>query len=104
MIQRRRGFAPKKKPKRIKSYSEKRMIQGFKYKKLRLEFLEKNPMCKAHLPGCALRSCQVHHKAGRIGKLLNDVTKWLAVCDPCHRWIEMHAIEAKALGFSEDRL
>jgi len=85
--------------------SLKRIIEDKKYSKLRKVFLVQHPMCQAHLPGiCAGASCQVHHMAGRIGELYLDTTKWLAVCHHCHVWIEQHPEEAKAAGFSLNRL
>jgi len=95
---------PIAKQKRISPRSEKRIIADKKYSKSRKVFLEEKPICEAQLIGCAGASCQVHHKAGRIGKLYLDVSKWLAVCHQCHVWIENHPEEAKELGFSLNRL
>lgn len=95
---------PTAKRKRIPPRSEKRIIADKRYSKLRKAFLEEKPMCEAHLSGCAGASSQVHHKAGRVGHLYLDVTKWLAVCHSCHVWIENHPEEAKELGFSLNRL
>jgi hypothetical protein len=41
---------------------------------------------------------------GRIGNLLTDETKFLAVCRACHDWIETHPKEAKELGYSISRI
>ena len=68
------------------------------------QFLEDHPTCQAHLADCGAFSSQVHHKAGRTGKLYLDITKWLAVCHNCHVWIEQHPLEAKEMGFSLNRL
>ena len=70
---------------------------------MRVEFLTKYPFCKAHLVGCTGTSTDVHHKAGRGKKYLQQDT-WLAVCRTCHDWIEKHPVKAKELGFSESRL
>jgi hypothetical protein len=43
---------------------------------------------------------QVHHKAGRKGKLLNYVPYWLAVCQFGHDWIHANPEQAYKLGFS----
>ena len=88
----------------ISKRSNKKAAEDRIYSTKRKKFLEENPMCQAHLPGCAGPSCQVHHKKGRIGSLYLDIEYWLAVDDSCHKWIENHPIEAKEMGFSLDRL
>ena len=95
-------FVPKK---RIYPKSQKRIIADKKYSKLRLKLLDEHPHCQAQIPGvCSGLSTQCHHKAGRIGSLYTDYSKFLAVCHNCHNWIEIHVIEAKELGFSLNRL
>jgi hypothetical protein len=47
---------------------------------------------------------EVHHKKGRIGKLLLDTRFWLGVTRKGHKWIEEHPEEAKKLGYSLSRL
>jgi hypothetical protein len=73
------------------------------YTKIRQLFLTANPGCQAKLQGCQLLSSEVHHKAGR-GENHLKISTWLAVCRPCHRWIEENPEEAKELGLSENRL
>jgi hypothetical protein len=73
-----------------------------KYSKLRIQFLTDKPNCMASLPGCTLRSSEIHHKKGR-GKYHNDITTWLSVCRSCHTWIELNEPEAIELGFSIKR-
>lgn len=56
------------------------------YLKLRKVFLKKpeNKICRV----CKKkRSDTVHHKAGRIGKLLLYTPYWLPTCTDCHTWI-----------------
>lgn len=74
------------------------------YSKQRKIFLSSHPYCQAALPCCNGVSSQVHHKAGRIGSLLLDQTRWLSVCYNCHEHIERNPTEAKELGLSESRL
>lgn len=89
----------------IPSRSHKRKKQESLYARLRREFLLSSPHCQANLPNkCTRQATDVHHKAGRIGNLLNDTKHWLAVCRACHDWIELNPIEAKELGFSINRL
>lgn len=88
----------------IPSRSPKRAKEERLYLAKRIIFLSKHPICHAHLPGCTTQSSQVHHKQGRIAKLLLDEEKWLPVCYSCHQHIEDHPLEAIRLGFSIPRV
>lgn len=94
---------PTVKQKPISHRSPKRAKEEREYSLLRIDFLTKNHMCQAHLTGCTGIATDVHHKQGRIGKLLLDILKWLSVCRSCHNWIETHPKEAQELGFSLKR-
>ncbi|MCW3111336.1 MAG: hypothetical protein JWQ09_5842 [Segetibacter sp.] len=59
--------------------------------------------CMAKLEGCTLYTSDIHHKKGR-GEYLMDTSTWLPVCRVCHDYIERHAIIAKGIGLSENRL
>lgn len=50
-------------------------------------------------PGCRGRAEQVHHKAGRGGPDPHRLENLLAVCQPCHAYIEEHRTEAYAAGW-----
>lgn len=81
--------------------SQKRSKEERLYQAKRIIFFQEHPMCEAHLPGiCTKYSTDIHHKAGRIGELLLDETKWLSVCRACHEFIETHPAEAQEKGFS----
>ena len=94
---------PKKKQTPIKPYSEKRKRESYTYTKKRKTFLLKpeNKYCpvtstvfnEIHL------TTEVHHKAGRKGKLLNYVPFWLAVSRKGHNWIHDNPEEAYQRGF-----
>ena len=77
------------------------------YSKLRKEYLQKNPMCKARIPGVCSNArgynLTIHHKRGR-GEYLLDTTTWLPCCLFCHEWIENNVQAAKDMGLSENRL
>ena len=64
------------------------------------KYLKKNPICQKckNAP-----SDQVHHKKGREGWLLTMVKWFMAVCDECHKYIEMHPLEAIQNGWSISR-
>ena len=90
----------KKQKKPIAPRSPKRYKQEREYLKKRKSFLLSSQLCQAKLPNiCTTQATDVHHMQGRIGNLLTDETKFLAVCRACHDWKE-----AKELGFSISRI
>jgi hypothetical protein len=42
---------------------------------------------------------EIHHKAKRRGKMLNDTSFWMAVSVTGHDWIEQHKDEARRKGY-----
>lgn len=88
----------------IPKRSDKRKKQEIAYSALRKVFLDQHSVCQAKIsPDCKLKATECHHKAGRIGDLLCDDSKFLAVCTPCHQYIENNREQAIELGFSELR-
>lgn len=103
----RTGVAKKPKPtaRPIPSRSSKKIKLDILYKIARDKFLADHPMCHAKIDArCQQRSCEVHHKKGKIADLYLDTTFWLPACRPCHVWVENHPEEAIALGLSLPRL
>lgn len=94
--------AEKKSPKPLRKVSEKRKEQNSDYTFLRKTFLEIYPICE--VLNCNNKSDQIHHMAGREGERLTDVNHFLAVCDTCHKYIEINPLWAKIQGYSESRL
>lgn len=88
----------------IKRRSDKRAKQEREYSKLRVEFLTANPDCQVGVDGCTGEASEVHHKAGRIGDLLTDVSKFCAACHNCHVWVENNPKESMERGFILSRL
>lgn len=97
---------PKPKPLRkpIRKYSRKRQKDNRSYSTLRKEFLSEHPICEAGLKMCRGEATDIHHMAGRVGEDLLNTDNFLAVCRPCHLWLESHPVAAKQLGLSESRL
>lgn len=89
--------------KRIPTKSSRKASEDETYSKLRKDFLTLHSTCKAMLPGCTAVATDVHHKKGR-GKYYLITSTWIPLCRICHMWVETHPIEAKELGFSEDRI
>lgn len=90
-------FTPYAKPKKE---NDNRKEQNKQYRKEARRFITTHPRCAV----CSQPSTEVHHKAGRIGELLLDQTKWLAVCSDCHVKITEDSDWAIRKGYSESRL
>jgi len=94
---------PKQSSKAIKPVSDKRKAETYIYKRLRKAFLAKpeNALCPvARLIFNEQKFAkEIHHKAGRKGKLLNYKPLWLAVSRKGHIWIHDNPSEAYKLGF-----
>jgi hypothetical protein len=98
------GLKPKKEPKKqqrgLRRQSVARETETKFYYQERIVFLRTFPMCVA----CLARdvtpapSAQVHHRRGRIGRLLRDQRFWTAVCAECHEWIHGNPNEARKIG------
>lgn len=86
----------------LSSVSYKRQKDNGAYRKLRREFLEARPWCE--YPDCVAPATDVHHRKGRVGALLLDVTHWSAMCRTHHAHITVNPAEAYALGLSERRV
>jgi len=92
----------KKARKSIKNVSTKRELENEQYKALRLEFLSRpeNKIC----PIMKTETKDIHHKKGRIGKLLLDTNYWIALSREGHRLVEENPEWAKEQGYSLNRL
>lgn len=83
----------------IPKRSAKRAAQEREYLKLREKFLNEEHIC----PVTGELATEVHHKKGRIGKLLTDVRYFLGVSRTGHEYIETHPEEAYEKGWSLKR-
>ena len=94
-----------KKPKiyRINRRSKKRESEERAYLRDRKIFLTlpENKYCPVAqlIFNKRIRAYEVHHKAGRIGRLLNYQPFWLAVSTDGHLWIDNNPEEAYKYGF-----
>jgi len=89
---------------KIAPLSDKRKKQNAEYLKLRLEFLNEHQLCQVKLPGCKIYASDVHHAQGRTGNLLVDVDNFVAICRPCHDYVELNPLWSKENGFSKNRI
>jgi hypothetical protein len=88
--------------KRISIRSVKRMAEERLFAKKKKEYLTAHIRCE--VKGCNRVSEDIHHKKGRIGKLLYDERFFLAVCRVHHTEIETNPDAAKQNGYSLSRL
>jgi hypothetical protein len=89
-------------PEPIKKVSLKRNLDNKEYLKVRKIFLESLIFCQ--VKNCKGLATEIHHKKGRIGKLLTDISYFLGVCRECHSKIELEPMWAKENGYSLNRL
>jgi hypothetical protein len=85
----------------IKPISDKLRKRKYVYKKLRADFIAKHPWCAWGLkqnPPRKIPSTQIHHRWGRIGRLLNYVPGWVAVSAEGHDDINRYPDRARGLG------
>jgi len=85
----------------MRKLSVKRAKQNREYLDLRKAYFYNNPLCEVKF--CDNLATEIHHKKGRIGKLLTDTSNFLAVCRQCHQKIELNPIWAKEQGYSKSR-
>lgn len=84
----------------IKKVSDKLKSNLEKYYEVRDKYLSENPKCEANIECKGKNTAtDIHHKKGRIGKMLTDVKFFMAVCRDCHTWIHDNDAKARELGF-----
>ena len=75
--------------------------------KLMREYLVRKAQFFAKHPKCAiypfLEATQIHHRKGRLGKLLLDEQYWMAVSQEGHSFIQDHPALAYDMGWLEKR-
>ena len=94
-------MAEMKTRKSIRKFTSKREAMKRQYARLRRDFLIDHPWCEWGLrqkPPIRIRSEEIHHTRGRIGKLLNDQRFWLAVSTAGHNFIHNNMDAARGLG------
>jgi hypothetical protein len=84
----------KRSPLRRRSKKRARLVA--RYTPLATMYLKDHSWCQVCGKAPAF---QIHHRAGRIGERLNDVSMWLAVCLDCHDRIHRHGAWAREQGY-----
>jgi hypothetical protein len=95
-----------KPPKRIAPMSARRRSELTDYAVARRVFLKQRPNCEACAKLTGLHPCvdakphpatDIHHKRGRLGKLLHDQRYWIPCCQHAHDFIHRNPVIARAL-------
>lgn len=86
---------PLRRGKGLRPVSRRRGNELRAYSKTRKDYLAANPRCAC----CGEPATDIHHRAGRNGKWLNDVDWWLGVCRRCHETIHKHPKYARDRGW-----
>lgn len=90
-----------KKVYKISLISSHRAKELKEYRLLRDEYLKNNPFCAR----CGSKSnLTLQHLAGREGSRLTDVSNFMTLCWPCHRWATDNSKEAIEQGYAKSRL
>lgn len=90
----RRGGSLKKS--KIRGVSKKRRVQLAEYSVNRKAFLLANPACFI----CTTKAAtECHHTAHRERERLNDFTKVIGLCEPCHKLVHAKPAWARDNGF-----
>lgn len=86
----------KKKNKSFRNMSVKREGEYKIYRPLRDKYMKEHPICERcnNAP-----SNDLHHKAGKIGKMLYDILHFSALCRNCHNWVHDNPKEANEEGW-----
>lgn len=87
---------------RIAGFSAKKIVELRTYRILRDEYFKEHPVCE--FPGCCSTDVTLHHKKGRIGKLLTDIQYFCSLCQEHHLRVETHPKEAREMKLSFKRL
>lgn len=87
---------------KISPVSLKRAQELKLYRVERDKYFVEHPVCE--FEGCTSRKVELHHKKGRIGKLLTDSRYFCSLCNKHHRWVTNNNAAALEMGLVESRL
>lgn len=83
----------------IRAASKKRAVQLREYRKLKEQIMESKPRCAV----CYYRpAIDLHHKSGKVGKLLCYEPEIIPICRKCHDKIHHEPAWAKVNGWLAD--
>lgn len=82
--------------KRINPRTSMRAAEEAKYRKIVKDEMQVGRFCQSLF--CRRKATQVHHKCGRIGKLLLYKPQWAYLCDICHHQVHIDPEWARSVG------
>lgn len=82
--------------KKINPISDRRKKELLIYNGVRDLYLKMNPVCE--FPKCNSREVQLHHRAGRSGRMLYEYSYFCSLCHAHHMWVHENDKEARAMG------
>lgn len=94
--------AIKKSQKPIPKVTKKRAAELRLYEKAKKEMFNEDTVCQ--FPGCCSRLVTLHHKKGRMGKMVYNKKYFIWLCPEHHDFAELNAVAAKELNISANRL
>jgi len=80
---------------KIRKLSKKRAKQNREYEKVRDEYLYHHNICER----CGGIATEIHHRKSRTGSYLTNTEFFMAVCRPCHLYVEEHSKESYEKGW-----
>lgn len=87
-----------------KSHGKKLAGQLARYAALKRQWIFENAKDgRCQRCSCKRDRMDIHHKRGRLGRLLLDVRHWSYVCAKCHLWIHTNLEDARAEGWICER-
>lgn len=96
-----KGEIPKPYKSPIKQLSDSRAKDYSLYRPVRDKYMKEHPICEC----CNVKpATDLHHKAGKIGKLLYNPEYFCALCRWCHNYITENSAWAIEKGYSLTRL
>lgn len=87
----------KQRSKPLRKVSDKRKDDLREYKRQKRAYLKKHPRCEVH--GCRKDGEDIHHKRGRIGRLLSDQRWFMTTCRYHHEKIHRNPGWAREMGY-----
>jgi hypothetical protein len=83
---------------RIKPISHARAGRLKEYARLKRAFWKDPKHKNCCFEGCQREATEIHHKFGRVGKLLNATEHWKGLCRWHHDWVHRDPDGARSLG------
>jgi rubredoxin len=68
------------------------------YARRKFEFLRDHPVCAVCGVICGMPWRDLHHWAGRAGKLFLEERLWMMLCRSCHEWVHNNPAHAQHIG------